>query len=327
MESWFFKRSGKVREFVFVDEFLNGNLRIPIMADSMLTALRYEPPVSGYVPDALSIPGEMSVTTFKDDDMTSSFYIALKIDADSLRNAANLEEINHFYFRGSFFDGDWSAEKHFADTLWTSEVKTTRDARREFYRLTRNVLMPFDFYHVACSFQDEFGLVTSLFKTFGDTYRYAGDQLAVSDVLLEDAARPGAARIVRRGKSLFPNPERSYRDGQLLLVYFEVYNLQAVHGNNEYEASFFIFESPEEEKSRWRKFGSRIASIAGIGSETEPSIAQTIQRTGEGYSTGEEIAINVDNLSSGRYELVVSINDKISGEKAQSSTVFFKTAK
>lgn len=324
VESWFFKRSGRVREFVFVDEFLNGNLRIPILADSMLTALRYEPSVSGYEPDALSIPGEMSVTTFKDDDMTSSFYLTLKIDADSLRNAANLEEINHFFFRGSFFDGGWVAETRFADTLWTSEVKIARYAGREFYHLTRDVVMPFDFYHVACSFQDEFGLVTSLFKTFGDTYRYAGDQLAVSDILLEDAARPEAVRFERGGKELFPNPGRTYREGQLLLVYFEVYNLQAVRGNNEYDVSFFIFESPEEETSRWRRLGSRIASITGLGAEAEPSIAQTVRRTGEGFKTQEEIAINVDNLASGRYELVISIDDKTSGEKAQSSTVFFK---
>jgi GWxTD domain-containing protein len=326
IERWYFKGPYGIREFVYVDQYLNGNMRIPIAADNMVAVLKYEPRSSNFISDALVIPGELNVTAFKDDDMTSRVYISVRIDADSLTNGINLEEINHFFFRGSFFDNDWLPEKRFADTLWTSEVKTTYDKGGRFYYLTRSVAMPFDFYHVACTFQDELGLANSLFKTYGDTYRYAGDGLTVSDILLQKETRRETPYFDRNGIRLYPNTSRRYYFGQRLLVYFEVYNLHTAGKNNDYDVSFAIYESAKNQPSSWRKLGSKVASIAGLGKDKQPSIAQTIHRSGVGYLSNEEIAINIDSLEDGRYELIVSVDDKISGEKAQSSVFFFKNS-
>jgi hypothetical protein len=316
-----------VREFVFVDEYLNGNLRIPLAADSMVSVLRYEPRASNYESGSTPIPGEMDVTTFKNDDMSSSVYVSITVDADSLRNVVNLEEINHFHFRGSFFNETWIPEKDFADTLWTSEVNTSHYAGRNSYRLIRSVIMPFDYYNFACSFEDEFGLINSLFKTHSDTYRYAGDGLAVSDILLQNDGRPEAVHFERHGRRLYPNPDRRYTRGQRLATYFEIYNLRTSDRYNDYDVSFHIYDSPQENKSAWRKLGRWVASVAGLNGDKTPSISQTIHRRSGGFSSSEDIAINIDSLEEGRYELVITVEDRVSGDNAQSSVFFFKTAK
>lgn len=326
IEFWNYPLRGEIRQFVFVDEFLNGNLRIPIAADSMVAVLRYDSPVSNYEAEATPIPGDISVTTFKNDDLSSAIYIAVSMNADSLKKSADLEKADYFYFRGSLFDDDWTLEKNFADTLWTSEVYVARDSGGQRYKLIRNVEMPFGFYHVACAFQDEFGAAKSLFKAYGNAYRYVGDGLAVSDILLQKDSAPNSPAFVRAGKRLYPNPGRRYNTGERLVVYFEIYNLQAAGQKNNYDVSFHIFESPEEEPSRWRRLGARVAALAGLPAGKKPAISQTFERRGEGFMSREDIAINIDALEAGRYELVVSIDDRLSGENTQSTTVFVKTA-
>jgi hypothetical protein len=123
---------------------------------------------------------------------------------------------------------------------------------------------------------------------------------------------------------LYPNSSGRYTLGQRILVYFEVYNLRTSGKHNDYDVSFSIFEAKKENPSRWHRLGRRVASIAGIGGKKQPAISQIIHRKGVGYLSNEEIIINIDTLEDGPYELVVSVDDKISGEKAQSSVSFFK---
>jgi hypothetical protein len=109
------------------------------------------------------------------------------------------------------------------------------------------------------------------------------------------------------------------------VLYFEIYNLGTFNGHNDYDVSFYIFDLPAETTSRWRTWGRRIATVAGLLGDKNPSISQTIHRRGAGFTSSEDIAINIDSLDEGSYELVVSVEDRISGGKAQSSKVFYKT--
>ena len=97
IERWYYIQQGKLREFVFEDEYLSGNLRIPIYADSMVAVLRFDPRRSSYRPETVQLPGVMEVTVFKDDVFSSTVYLAAKVDADSLRDTVNLEKVNFFY--------------------------------------------------------------------------------------------------------------------------------------------------------------------------------------------------------------------------------------
>lgn len=315
-ETWTYEDDGgAVMRFLFVDEFLNGNLRIPYRADLTLAALRDSPRVSDYYPDAVPLPGTMDVVTFKNTEMSSDVCIALSVDADSMSTRADSAGGDVWNLRGVLFDDQWRREFIFGDTLSPSAASTRRRSC-EFVRL---VTVPFDRYHVACTLDG--GWASARFRGEGDSYRYAGDRLTASDILLE---RPGPSPpvVVRRGRSLYPNAGRRYGPGERLRVYFEVYNLAVSRGASDYSVTFLIYEHPESPPPAWRRWGSRLAGI--VGADRTPTISQTFRRSGATHTETEDIAVNIDALDAGRYELVVSIADSLSGESAETSTTFFK---
>jgi GWxTD domain-containing protein len=324
IEKWYYIRRGKMRQFVFEDEYLSGNLRIPYYADSMVVVLRYDPRVSSYQSTTIPVPGAMDVAVFKDDQFSSTVYLAARIDADSLRHAVDLRKVNHFCLRGAFFDDEWRAERRFADTLWTSDLPLVGEHGRRYFYVGRSLSLPFDSYQIACAFEDESGSARALFKSTGDSFRFAQDGLAISDILFEDPTTGRAESLTRKGRTLYPNPGRVYADDQRLLVYFEVYGLGLAGNRSDYEVTFYIYKSPEEPPSTWARIGGHITDLITFGSDSEPEVSQTFRRSGVDHTALEEMAINIDSLKSGRYGLVISIVDGITGDSAHISGAFFK---
>jgi GWxTD domain-containing protein len=324
IERWYYVQRGKLRQFVFEDEYLSGNLRIPIYADSMVVVLRYGPRSSSYRTEAVSLPGAMDVAVFKDDEFSSTVYLAAMVDADSLRDTVNMGDVDYFYFRGAFFDGEWAADHRFADTLWTSEVPLASEGRARFYHIGRSVSLPFDSYHVACAFEDQFGTARALFKDTGDSFRFVKAELAVSDILFLSPPENRVLSFSRNGKALYPNPGRDYKNEQRLAVYFEVYGLGLTQRRTDYDVTFHIYEAREKLPSPWARFGRRLVDLAGFGDDRDPAVSQTIRRRGISHTAAEEMLINVDALDPGRYELAISIVDRISDETTHISAEFSK---
>jgi len=315
-ETWTYEDdSGGVMRFLFVDEFLNGNLRIPYRADLTLAALRDAPRVSDYELDAVPLPGTMDVVTFKNTEMSSDVCIALSVDADTMSARVDSTGDDVWNLRGVLFDDQWRRELAFGDTLSPSAAPTPRRT----YEFVRLVTVPFDRYHVACTLDG--GWAEARFRGEADAYRYAGDRLSASDILLE---RPGPSGpvVVREGRSLYPNTGRRYGPGELLRVYCEVYNLAVSRGASDYSVTFLIYEHPESPPPAWRRWGSRLAGI--VGADRTPTISQTFRRSGAAHTEAEDVAVNIDALDTGRYELVVSIADSLSGESTETKTTFFK---
>jgi GWxTD domain-containing protein len=323
-EEWHYIHNNRLRRFVFVDEYLNGNLRIPIEADSMVVVLRYSPRKSDYKPEAVAIPGTMDVTAFKDDEFSSTFYVSAAVNAAALQEVVDLAKVNHFRFRGVFFDENWNVDKRFEDELWTSQVDAARVGQTVTYYLNRPISLPFDSYRIACAFEDEYSLARTLLKGGGNSIRFAEPGLTVSDVMLQKDKDRTAGSIERNGHRLYPNPSRVYSDGQRLVVYFEIYNLRMTRRRTDFDVTFHIFHAPEDKPSRWRELGRRIAGIAGFDQDRDPAISQTIHRQGGSFTSEEDMSINIDALGNGRYDLVISIDDRISGEHAYSSSIFVK---
>jgi GWxTD domain-containing protein len=327
IERWYYIQRGKLRQFVFEDEYLSGNLRIPIYADSMVVVLRYDPRTSSYRTETLPLPGAMDVAVFKDDQFSSTVYMAAKVDADSLRKSVDLGDVNFFYLRGAFFDGEWLANYRFADTLWTSDVPLAREGRARYYYVTRSVTLPFDSYHLAVAFEDQLGKARALFKGEGDSFRFVTDELAVSDIMFLSPAAGRVASFVRNGKSLHPNPGREYHEKERLAVYFEVYGLGLSRRRTDYDITFHIYEAPQKLPSPWARFGRRLVDLAGFGDDRDPAVSQTLRRRGVAHTATEEMLINVDALEAGRYELVISVRDRVSDQRAYISAEFIKVGR
>ncbi|MCH7549756.1 MAG: hypothetical protein IH969_09525 [Candidatus Krumholzibacteriota bacterium] len=259
---------------------------------------------------------------FRDNDFTSSVYIALRVDADSVHSVVDMSRVNYFELRGAFFDDEWMVDKRFAETLWASSVPTGMRSGRNAYELVRSVQMPFDYYHFTCTFADEYEITRAQFRADGETYRYAGDDLTVSDILLQSPDGTGTP-IERRGFTLYPHPGHVYHQGERLTVYFEVYGLSVIRQSSDYQVSFSIYEAPDEPAPTWLRWSRRIGQAVGIGDE-EPTISQTIERAGPDHEAQEEIRINVDSLREGRYQLVIDVFDRVSGDTSEAITVVFE---
>ena len=108
-------------------------------------------------------------------------------------------------------------------------------------------------------------------------------------------------------------------------MFFEVYGLGISQRRSDYDVTFHIYENPEKNSSTWSQLGRRIVDLAGFGEDRAPAVSQTFRRRGVTHTTAEEMLIDVDALAAGRYELVISIYDRVIEDTAHVSAVFVKT--
>lgn len=324
-ESWTYVTPGQVHEFFFNDRFLNGNLQIPPSRSEKLQYARHQNRVTHYRPSALVVGGAMDAVVFKDDNFSSSIYVTVQVDADSILNNIDPAALGVFHVRGRFFDEDWNVEHTVIDSVPAPGAPVVAGSDRDLYDVVLHSELPFGNYNLACAFEDTGHLAVATFIGQCDGERFADSKVLVSDLLFLRGA-PGGTAIVRGDHRLPANPWRAYAHGQPLEVYFEIYNLDVSAGRSEYRLSFEIHESPADPPSAWNRLGRAVARFAGFDGG-DPTVVQTFERTGQGYEERERIAIDVGTLDEGRYRLIVTVTDLHRGDRAQASKIFYKTGR
>jgi len=323
-QSWLYVIDGHIHEFLFVDERLNGNLRIPYDRDVKLSFIRHSNNRSDIVPAAMPVPGDLDVVAFKDDDLGATIYLAARVDADSLRALTSHQGVGGFYLRAALFNDEWVAEHRLADTLSAGVVPWITRWSRRHYDVIRELQVPFDYYHIAFTFEDHRSLAQAQLRGDGDTHRFLGDDLAMSDLLLQSDPPAGVAAIQRGSRRLVPNPGHLYTPGENLNLYFEVYGLSLDDGRSNYELTFAIYAAPEEPPPTWMRWARKVAEWAHVIGPNAPAISQAFDRTGIEYRTEEEMLVDIDLLDPGRYQLVVTVLDRHTGELTAANVVFEK---
>ncbi|HXV14499.1 MAG TPA: hypothetical protein VEC56_09875, partial [Candidatus Krumholzibacteria bacterium] len=181
--------------------------------------------------------------------------------------------------------------------------------------------------------EDPFGLSRASGRRDANAQRFVGDGLCLSDVLLvrEEAPARGPGpdgAIERGGRRMRPNVERQYADGERLRTYLEIYSLAlATDGGartSSYDLRYAIFPARTESDPAWVDWGRRAAEWAGFGEDDEAVISQTFRREGRSHDDRETIAIDIDVLDDGRYELLVEVTDRRSGQRAVVHAPFWK---
>jgi len=321
-ETWSYARGGEFRQFLFVDEFLNGDPRIPYDDDYVLHNMLHDAEISQLRSSTAQISGLLDASVFRDDDLHASLYSGVRIDADSVESYALPASTNRYLIRGAYFDGAWKREASAGDTLWTSQLPVRVVAGSRVIDFVRRVRLPFGAYRVAWCLQDEHDRVRALARADADASRFAGDRLALSDVLLFDAA-PAAATaaglIERGGLRMLPHTGHVFASREPLRSYVEVYGLDILDGASAYQVRYSIYPSKQEHVPVW----SEVAHVAGdvLGFENEePVISQSFTREGTDHSASEPIAIDISAVEPGLYELVVEVMDLNSGQHAASHT-------
>ena len=319
METWTYERHGELRQFLFVDEFLNGDPRIPYDDDYTLHNLLHDPEFTSITSSVFAIPGVLDVTVFRDDDMHASLYTAMRVDADTVEAHALPGSTNLYLLRGAYFDMAWNREGGDADTLWTSQLPPRIDNGARVFEFVRRLSIPFGAYRVAWSMQDEHARMRALGRGDADARRFAGDDLVLSDVLLYDEAGGGHAKatgvVERGGLRMRPRVNRTFLSDEPLRSYVEVYGLGLIEGGSEYEVRYSIYPSKAEDPPVWLEIVQAAGSVLGFGDE-DPVISQSFTRRGTGHHASEYIAIDITALEPGRYDLLVEMMDLNSGQTA-----------
>ena len=117
-----------------------------------------------------------------------------------------------------------------------------------------------------------------------------------------------------------PMPSRTYRKGQSVFVYYEIYNLKKDEsGQTKYNVSYTITsrESPGNV--------SNISRLFRWEAGKREELAVTYEQLGDAEREMEYVELALDEQVPGRYSLRVSIEDGNSGETAEKDVVFVIT--
>ena len=148
---------------------------------------------------------------------------------------------------------------------------------------------------------------------------YGGDGLQISDLELawRITAEKSEGRFAKGDLQVIPMPSRTYRKGQSVFVYYEVYNLKKDEfGQTNYNVSYTITsnEAPQQ--------ASNISRLFRWGTGTREELAVSYEQLGDAAREVEYVELALDDQVPGRYSLKVSINDRNSGTSVEKDAVF-----
>ncbi len=249
-------------------------------------------------------------------------------DAVSFRGDGGVTEVDLSYSIPVWQFGDITDDK--GDRTWLDNQVTLRDSihtpafSRKFrfgpvarperqlgsqvfqgaaFTLAANLVMPAGTFAVAVEMRDEATQRIGVYKKPVSISDYRGSGLLISDLKLSTGITPAttAGPFVRKGLNVVPNPGRLYARGQLVYVYYEVYNLDMDEGGRtSYETLYEItpLGMPALRNRRARR----------------PDDIQTVMSffEGEGSSSeeAEYTALDTTDLEAGEYVLTVTLTDR-----------------
>ena len=224
--------------------------------------------------------------------------------------------LNHqVTLRDSIQTPTYSRKFRFGPISRPERQQGNQETRGAAFTLAANVKISPGEFTIAVEMRDEatkrIGVYTKP-VSFSD---YTGSDLLISDLKLSTGITPasGPGPFVRKGLNVVPNPGRLYGRGQLVYVYYEVYNLDMGEGGRtSYETLYEITPMGMPPlRNRWAR---------------RPVDMQTVMTVfdGEGRSAeeAEYTALDTTDLEAGEYVLTVTLTDRQT-DKSVSKAVNF----
>ena len=261
-------------------------------------------------------------------------------DAVSFRGEGGSTEVDLIYSIPIGQFGDITDDK--GDRTWLNNQVTLRDsvqtpafsrkfrfgpiarperqaANQEFqgaaFTLAANMSAPPGSFTAAVEMQDEATRRVGVYKKPVNLSDYRGSDLLISDLKLSTEITPasGQGPFVRKGLNIVPNPGRLYPKGQLVYVYYEVYNLDMDDdGRTSYETLYEI--TPMGMPALRNRFAR------------PPGDMQTVMSFFEGEGTtaeeAEYTALDTTDLEAGEYVLTVTLTDRYTDLSVSKSVNF-----
>ena len=222
---------------------------------------------------------------------------------------------NQVTLRDSVFNSAFSRKFRFGPIARPERKLANQEFQGAAYTLAANLAAPSGAFTVAVEMRDEATKRIGVYKkpvTFSD---YRGSDLLISDLKLSTGITPsaGPGPFVRNGLNVVPNPGRLYPRGQLVYVYYEVYNLEmGDDGRTSYET---LYEITPRGMPALRNRSAR-----------RPGDMQTVMSIFEGVGNASEeaeyTALDTTDLPEGEYVLTVTLTDRHANGSVSKSVNF-----
>ncbi len=192
---------------------------------------------------------------------------------------------------------------------------SSEQARVSAYTLAVDVLVPSGQFTAAVEMQDETSQRIGVYRKPVSIPDYQGRDLMISGLKMSTGITPTdqTGSFVRKGLNIVPHPLRAYGRGQLVYVYYEIYNLDRDEaGRTSYQTYYEI--KPEGMPDT----GGRPVDRSG----DLQTVVLSYEGEGDTSEEAEYTAIDTTDLTAGVYVLAVTLEDRHSGQRATRTTSF-----
>ena len=192
---------------------------------------------------------------------------------------------------------------------------SAEQSRVSTYTLAIGVQAPPGRFTAAVHMRDDASKRTGVYKKPVDIRDFRGNALMISDLKLSTGITPTdrTGPFVRKGLNIVPHPLRAYGRGQLVYVYYEVYNL-SFDGSDRTSYETFYEIVPEGMPA----LGNRSVRQ----SEDMQTVLLTFESDGASAEEAEFTGLDTTNLTPGVYALTVTVNDRLSGISVSETSSF-----
>ncbi len=261
-----------------------------------------------------------NVVTFRGDGIRTEVELTYSIPVwqfgDMSDGKGSETFLNHWAtLRDSTFRTVFNQRFRFGPIERPSRKLSAEQSRVSTYTLAIDVRAPQGDFTAWVDMRDEASQRVGVYKKPVKIRNYRGSALMISDLKLSTGItrtdRTGP--FVRKGLNIVPHPLGVYRRGQLVYVYYEVYNLSLDEtGRTSYETQYQI----EPEGTLGQPYRPARQS------EDMQTVLLTFEGEGSAKEEAEFTAMDTTNLAPGVYVLTVTLVDRHSGKSVSESTSF-----
>lgn len=182
------------------------------------------------------------------------------------------------------------------------------------------------YYHMAARLKQTKPNLMQIYKSniYVDDYQ-AEDSLHLSDLILAANVTEGAppGKFTLRGHRLAPMPSSSFQSDMPVFVYYELYNLSPDSTGSKHTKVEYLISSSSRDLSTARRIINTLGRFIGVRNEVGKVITtfeHDINR--EGNVDPIYISIDVSSYPGGQYNLRVTVEDTVNGQKASKDVTF-----
>jgi hypothetical protein len=248
------------------------------------------------------------------------FYFSVPLSEVTFVPGDDIPYVSHLAKRLTLFDEDYQSLFTRKETLQLTTPTLTEVAGRAYVNQHEEVLRP-GLYNVALELECVESKRLAVLKSQLKVRSFEGDSLVISDLQLSPrVVEHAAARHLKpNGVLVVPSVQRQWQRNRPIYVYFEVYNLGLdSRGRSDYEVTYAL---------RSIEGGGALSQLAKIVSflarqGKAESVEMSFRTQGSTDWEQRYVQLDMSNCPPGRAELVVTVTDRLRGQRAAAAINF-----